>query len=101
MSEFEGGRIKTGDIGTLFRVNVGTALEDVALVELKVKKPSGTEVTWSAVIEDVDEGDIYHIIEDGDLDETGNWLLSAEITFEDGGFFQGRTAKFVVYEQFD
>lgn len=51
-------------------------LTTMATCEIKVKKPSGVEVKWTAIVfGDPLEGVIQYIVVAGDLDEVGEYVL--------------------------
>lgn len=83
-----------GDVGTEILVDCG---EDISLgtnLELKVKKPSGTEVTWSGTLSGTNF--IKYIIQAGDFDEAGTYFVNASLTL--GAWAgHGETATIPVY----
>lgn len=93
-------KIFQNDIGVQFKVYCKTDLTDATLLQFAIKKPSGTIVRWTASISPTNNYyAVYTTVED-DLDETGDYLISLEVTLSDGSFFTGTTDTFPVYEQF-
>jgi len=94
-------KIFKNDIGVAFRVFAGIDLTDASEIIMKVKKPSGTEVEWTAIVDEDNSYYAYYASASSDLDLEGQWRLSLEVTFPDTSSFQGETAYFTVYKQFE
>ena len=84
-----------GDYGTQVILNTGEDLTQptVNSVAILAKKPSGSEVTWDASVYDTTK--ILYELKEGDLDETGTWIIQAIV---DASLWQGkgRTSSFRV-----
>jgi len=79
-------------------VIVDTSLDTAgATLELIVKKPDDTTVTWTGLAEELTK--IKYVIQLGDWDQAGTYLLQAKITFADK-ILLGETVQFEVLEQF-
>lgn len=79
-------------------VIVDTSLDTAgATLELIVKKPDDTTVTWTGIAEELTK--IKYVIQLGDWDQAGTYLLQAKITFADK-ILLGETVQFEVLEQF-
>ena len=89
-----------GDVGVDVTVSTGKDLTSASTNTLKVKKPSGTEVTWSASKVAGTGGNLTYTTITGDLDEVGTYYLQAYIVMGDGDIFYGDVVRFVVYDQF-
>lgn len=82
-------KVYKGDVGTSIILRTGSVLTDAA-VSMKVKKPSGAEVIWDAVVISVsgtDQG-IKHITQEGDLDEYGTYKIQGYVVLPE---WKGRT----------
>jgi hypothetical protein len=90
-------KIYVGDIGTEIVLDLGINVSGASTLNMKVKKPSGVVVTWTAV---VDGGTlIKHVCEAGDLDRAGIYLIQAFVAI---GGFSGHsvTVEVPVYDRF-
>ena len=74
--------IYTGDIGVEFRLNCGINLSSATLMQIKVKKPSGALVTWSAYQYGTTQSIAYMTVE-GDLDLPGDYILQGYVEVAD------------------
>lgn len=92
------GKIYKDDIGTVIKVDCGTDLTGATAMKIKVKKPDGTKVEWSASIVEVQK--LAYTIVSGDLDQDGTYYLNASLTLN-GWSGLGETASFVVYDPYN
>lgn len=88
------------DIGILFRVYAGTDISGSTSVIMKVRKPSGLIVSWSASVDSSNSSYAIYNNVAGDLNEVGEYLISLEIITSDSKEITGQTDTFVVYDQF-
>lgn len=86
------------EIGYIFRIYAGTSLTGCTVV-IDTYSPSGVNKAWVASIDTNSKYAKYTIL-NGDLNESGDWMLSLHVTDSNGNTFIGETAKFTVYEQF-
>lgn len=87
-----------GDIGTAIIVNTKEDLTTATLIELKVKKPSGTEVVWPGTIYELTK--IRYIIQEGDFNESGEYQIQAYVVFPAWEGL-GETSKFMVFAKWE
>lgn len=86
-----------GDTGTDIIVDCGTAITGATATTLKIKKPDGTEVTWTAIIDGTDHLKYTTLIDDFSV--PGTYFLQASITL--GGWTGlGETAQFMIYDPY-
>jgi hypothetical protein len=108
--------IKTGDIGTRFRVVLTKVRDDIPPSEVtgdpdqrvpvdlrtatqtfvKLETPKGTAVSLEATILDAINGLIEHIDTAGVFEVDGRWKISGSVEFDSGNFFQGTWTGFLV-----
>lgn len=89
--------IYKGDTAIVFRLDTGVDNLDIATkIEIHVLKPSGLEVTWTAVQYGT-TSEITYTSTVGDLDESGNYILQAYIEWGTNIHY-GDTTTIVVYE---
>lgn len=95
------GKIYRDDVGQKLLVNTNTDLSEGTITKILVKKPSGIEVEWGAAVEEpASEGKISYFIEEGDLDESGTYIIQAYCEFSDGSELHGDTDSFFVHKKF-
>jgi hypothetical protein len=97
------GRIYQNDVGKELRVQVGTDVSVATLKAYKIKKPGGTEVTWTATEygTDTTHKTLTYTTVAGDLDEVGEYLLQAYCEWGATSKHLGETARFVVYPKYE
>jgi len=86
-----------GDIGTDIIVDCGSTITGATNTKLKVRKPDGTEVEWTATIDGTDNLK-YATIAD-DFSVAGTYLLQASLTLS-GWAGLGETAHFIIYDPY-
>lgn len=79
-------------------------LTNATVHHLKIKKPSGTVITWATeIIPPATEGKLKYVIQKvnggSELDEVGTWVGYAQVFFTDTQF-TGETFTFQVYDFF-
>ena len=87
-------KIYVGDVGTQVLVNCGMTITGATGTTLEVKKPSGTEVSWTATINGTTN--LRYIVIADDLDEAGTYQVQAKLTLA-GWTGLGETASFTVH----
>jgi len=87
-----------GDIGVNIDVDCGTDISTATGQVLKVKKPGGAEVEWTASIYNTNY--LRHTTVDGDFDEEGEYKLQSYLTLS-GWTGLGETASFTIYNKFE
>lgn len=85
------------DVGTKLRVDVITDVSAATVLKLKVKKPDGTTDEWDATLEGLTY--LTYIIQAGDWDQVGRYLLQAYIEMP-GWTGEGDTTSFEIYNAF-
>lgn len=71
------------DIGTSIVLDVGIDVTGASGISIEVKKPSGAQSSWSAVLYSGNKS-IEHVIVTNDLDEIGDYILQAKLTLGSG-----------------
>lgn len=107
-------KIYVGAVGVVVTLGIDQDLTLSTKREIWVKKPDGTEVTWTADIaterEDPETGDIipltpadgyleYITVED-DLDQAGDYSLQAYVEWGAASNHPGKTVMMEVHEKF-
>jgi len=77
-------KIYVGDIGTTIVLDVGADITG-ATVSMRVKKPSGSIVTWDATVTD-DATGISHTTAAGELNESGAYRVQAVVALADASW---------------
>lgn len=68
--------------------------------KIKYQKPDGTEGDWDATIADADYGIIYYDIQEStELDQPGDWVLWAYVTFADSTTAAGEPTTIEIFEE--
>jgi hypothetical protein len=92
-----------GDVGTLMLVDTKTDIFTATVIQLKLRKPSGEELTWDGVLGPIGPAGTYttisYIIQTGDWDEPGWWTVQAYIEMP-GWKGLGETVKFKLEPEF-
>ena len=91
-----------GTVGLIINVDTGIDLTAATATKLLVRKPSGEEVEWAAVVTTDPFGDstrLRYITAVGDLDEEGFYKVQANATIGDWTG-KGKTTSFKVYAKF-
>lgn len=91
------GKIYVGDIGTVILVDCGTVITGATNTKLKVKKPDGSEVEWTATIDGTQK--LKYIVASGDLNVAGTYYLNALLILGSWAGL-GETATFSVYDPY-
>lgn len=91
-------KIYVGDVGTVITVDCGENISAATVMELKVEKPGGATITWTASLYGTDY--LRYTIQSGDLDESGTWKIQASVTLPSWSGL-GETDKFIVYEAYE
>lgn len=87
-----------GDVGTEITVDCGTTITEATGTKLKVKKPDGTAVEWTATVSGTD--DLKYTTISGDFDQDGVYYLQASLTIS-GWTGLGETANFTIHSPYD
>lgn len=86
---------------TKLRILIDTRcdLTGYAEVTLCARKPDCSEVKFTAVVKDVENGIIFYDVQsETDLDMAGWWTFWPEVSFDDDRTACGRACKVFVYE---
>lgn len=88
-------RIYEGAVGVEILINMNMDISEATVHSMLVLK-DGTETTWSATV--YQSNYLRYVTEDGDLDDTGTYIIHPNITL--GGFSGlGDPVSFKVYEK--
>jgi len=90
--------IQAGAIGMNFRVLTGIELPNLESAVIKVLYPDGTTGTWTPDTIDTTNGYLNYETVDGDLDQSGDYVLQAYLVFDDGEIRWGEAVRFHVYK---
>ena len=86
------------EVGTVITVDCGCDITGATGTALKVKKPDGTEVSWTATI--YDSNYLRYTTVSGDLDQVGVYYVQSYLTI--GGWTgRGETAEFIIYDKYE
>jgi len=88
-----------GEIGTVILVDCGCDISSSTVHELKIKKPSGTEVSWNAEV--VDKNFLKYTINKDDFNEKGIYYLQSYLEFNNGWKGLGETVIFYVCDKWE
>lgn len=91
-------KVYTSDFGTVVDLDVGEDISDATTLQIKAKKPSGATTTWTATLEGTST--VRYVLESGDLDQDGIWLLQARVVSPDGTWL-GETVRMRVYDPYE
>jgi hypothetical protein len=85
------------DVGTVVLVDTGSDIQTATTTNLLVKKPDGTEVTWTGTLSGTDS--ITYTIVADDFDQAGTYSLQSYV---ETAAWQGsgETVTFIVYSAF-
>ena len=72
-------------------------LTGYSTVTLKIRKPSGTILTKTPSVFDLDDGILTYESITGDLDEVGDYTVEVFVTYPDGDSIKGELDNFTVY----
>ena len=90
-------KVYVGDVGTIIDVDCGEVLTTATGQSLKVRKPNGAEVVWTATIA---TNSLRHTIIAGDVDIAGTYLIQPYLTLS-GWTGRGKTVTLPVYRYFE
>ncbi|GHV80639.1 hypothetical protein AGMMS49944_24300 [Spirochaetia bacterium] len=80
-------------------VRTFTDLEGCLLALIRYRKPGGVVGEFTAGIEDVAKGVIFHECIEGEIDKGGWWFFWASVTFADGRVAPGEVVKVFVWDE--
>jgi hypothetical protein len=92
-------KVFVGEIGKTFKIYSGIDLTGATSVLMKVKKPSGATVEWTATVDTNPYYATYNLVAD-DVDAVGDYYLSLQ-TVISGKTLIGESAMFTAYNQFE
>mgnify|MGYP001153685473 CR=1 FL=1 len=91
-----------GTVGTPIIVDTDEDISTATVLKLLVKKPSGSEVVWEAVLGPANAIGIYtklqYTVQTGDWDEAGWWSIQAYVEMPEWKG-PGNTVKFKLYAE--
>jgi len=91
-------KVYVGDIGTAIVLECGVDISGGSAYNVAVKKPDGTEVTWTGALEGTTQ--VKYTTIAGDLDQAGEYLLQPALTLS-GWIGRGETAKLSVHRHWE
>lgn len=94
------GAIFKDDVGVQFLVDTGivnATLATASKTEIRVRKPGGDDVTWTATVSGTS---LSYTTSDGDLDESGTYKIAAYVEWTTSSTHWGETDTLEVYERF-
>ncbi len=94
-------KIFKDDIGVTFKIYAGIDISSASSLVFKVKKPSSTEVSWTATLDPANNYNAIYTSVTSDFNEVGIYLLSLQVTFAGGELHTGESAEFQVYNIFE
>jgi len=94
----EESKMYVGDIGTLWRIDVGSDVSAAITYNIQVRKPDGTAVTWSATL-DTDGQTLLYTIASGDYNLPGVYTAHAEVIYADGTRWLGERFNTLIFAQ--
>ena len=74
-------------------------ITDYQIALIKYRKPSGATGQFTATIQNAASGIISYRFTTGQLNEAGQWIFWAHITFNNGDFAAGEPSFLMVYEE--
>lgn len=92
------GKVYVGQTSLRLKFITSVDITD-AVCKIKYKKPNGELGTWSGIIMDPDRGIFYYDVQNGDLDQAGDWILWADVTFKDFTKAPGEATILPVFEE--
>ena len=91
-------KIYAGSYGIKLTAETKSDLSTAVQVSLIVKKPDGSEVEWVGVI---NGSTIEYVLQQGDIDIAGKYLIQTKAVFNDGSVIYGQTDILPIYEKFE
>lgn len=79
-------------------MTLNTDLSSLSSAIYKVKKGGGSNVEWTATVENTTSGIIYYNVQEGDFNESGIYHIHAQLTFSDGSVYTSEGRQFKVYD---
>jgi len=100
------GKIYVGDIGKKFKVDTQVDCSTATLTEIHIKKPDGTNVTWTATVETNEDTGVdsiltYTTTQASELDQVGLWKVIAYVEFGSTSHHYGEPDEFTVFSPFE
>jgi len=86
-----------GDIGTVITVDCEEDISAATNTILKVEKPDGTEVEWTASIYDTNY--LQYTVVAGDFDQEGVYTVQANLSIS-GWSGSGDSASFIIHNEY-
>lgn len=80
-------RLRKHDIGTEICIDLEEDVTTAMERRILYRKPDGTTGEWEAQQDPNDTDIVYHVIEDGDIDMSGEWRLQAHLEFANGAWY--------------
>lgn len=94
------GKIYKDDVGVLIRLNTGVDVSEAESIKIRVRLPDGATTEWDAE-EDETTNYIKYLTVAGDLEDDGDYLLQAYVTWGSTSIHRGETYTLTVYEYYE
>lgn len=88
------------DTGKVIRIYSGIDLTNATAIIMKVKKPSGSEVDWTASLDATNNRYAKYTIQTNDLNVVGEYAIQIQVTFSASEIHKGSTTNFEVFDKF-
>lgn len=92
-------KVYEGSVGVVIRLATGEDISAASYFGVWVKKPSGTQVLWTGVIDPTDNTKVMYTTIVGDL-EPGQYHIQAYVVYSAASYFYGDVARFKVSATF-
>lgn len=89
-----------GDVGTIISVDMDFDCSSAIEVQFFVRKPDGSEVTWTPTVVGSGHDTLEYYAGSGDLDIAGIWTVQPWVKFSASEQWSGDPVEFFVYSHF-
>ncbi len=97
-----GNYIYVGQSNLRIWVSTGADITGQTLATIEVRKPTGSQTSWTATVDNASTGGIYYdLLSVGALDIKRDWRLQAKIVYSDDSTSYGKTTVMKVFGLFD
>jgi len=92
---------KVGEEGKVIDLDCGTDISASTSRTMRVTKPDGSQVNWTAVVHPSDNNKIRYTVQSGDWDLPGDWYVFAQVVLPGYPVLKGTTYKFRLLSEFE
>ena len=92
---------KVGEEGKVIDVDCGTDISTSSSRTLRVTKPDGSQVAWTAIVHPTNSNKVRYTVQSGDWDLVGDWYVFAEVVLPGFPVLKGGTFKFRLYGEYE